>query len=124
MTNRIHIGNTSDMPASGAKVFTVNGTAIVVAKVNDGYCAVINKCPHLGLPIAGGKVDAQAGTITCPFHNSVFELCSGKNLDWVQGVVGVKTPDWSRKILAMGKSPQPIKAYTVAEEDGKLFVEM
>ena len=124
MTNRIHIANTSDMPATGAKVFTVNGTAIAVAKVKDGYCAVINKCPHLGLPIAGGKIDADAGTITCPFHNSVFELCSGKNLDWVRGVVGVKTPEWSRKILAMGKPPAPIQSFTIIEEDGKLFVEM
>ena len=124
MTNRILIGNSSDVPASGAKVFTANGTAIAVVKLGDRYCAVVNKCPHLGLPIAGGRVDAEAGTITCPFHNSVFELCSGKNLDWVQGIVGVKAPEWSRKILAMGKAPAPIQSFTVTEEDGKLFVEM
>ena len=124
MANRILIGNISDVPATGAKVFTVDGTAIVVAKTKSGYCAVVNKCPHLNLPIAGGKVDADAGTITCPFHNSVFDLCSGKNLDWVQGVIGVKTPEWSRKILSMGKSPQPIQSLKVVEEDGKLLVEM
>ena len=124
MANRILIGNISDVPATGAKVFTVDGTAIVVAKTKSGYCAVVNKCPHLNLPIAGGKVDADAGTITCPFHNSVFDLCNGKNLDWVQGVIGVKTPEWSRKILSMGKSPQPIQSFKVVEEDGKLLVEM
>jgi nitrite reductase/ring-hydroxylating ferredoxin subunit len=124
MSNRISIGNVSDMPASGTKVFTVNGTAIVVAKVKDGYCAVINKCPHLGLPVAGGKVDADAGTITCPFHNSTFDLCSGQNLDWVQGIVGVKVPEWSRKILALGKEAQPIQRFSVVEENGELFVEM
>lgn len=122
--NHISIGKTSDLPASGMKVFTVNGTSIVVAKVQDGYCAVVNKCPHLGLPIAGGKIDADAGTITCPFHGSTFNLCSGENLDWVTGIVGVKVPDWSRKILSMGKAPAAIECFTVFEENGQLFVEM
>jgi nitrite reductase/ring-hydroxylating ferredoxin subunit len=122
--NRILLGNSSDMPASGAKVFTANGTAIVVAQTKNGYCAVVNKCPHLGLPIAGGKVDLDTGTITCPFHDSKFDLCSGENLDWVRGLVGVKVPDWSRKILAMGKAPAAIQRFTVIEEEGKLFVEM
>ena len=124
MTKRVMIGNVSDMPATGAKVFDAEGTAVVVAKVGDGYCAVVNKCPHLNLPMAGGKIDATAGTITCPFHNSVFELCSGKNLDWVQGVVGVKLPDWTRKIVAMGKQPAPIQNFKVTEEGGKLFVDV
>jgi nitrite reductase/ring-hydroxylating ferredoxin subunit len=124
MTNRILIGNSSDMPASGAKVFTANGTAIVVVKVGERYCAVVNKCPHMGLPIAGGKVDASAGTITCPFHDSKFDLCSGENLDWVSGLVGVKVPEWSRKILSMGKAPATIQRFTVVEENGQLFVEM
>lgn len=124
MTDRIHIGNSSDLPASGAKVFTINGTNIVVAKTQSGVCAVVNKCPHLGLPIAGGKVDADAGTITCPFHNSKFDLCSGANLDWVQGVVGVKVPEWSRKILALGKAPAPVQTFNIIEENGQLFVEM
>ena len=124
MTNRILIGNATDMPATGVKVFNVNGTSIVVAKVKDGVCAVVNKCPHLGLPIAGGKVDADAGTITCPFHGSTFDLCSGENVDWVTGIVGVQVPEWSRKILSMGKAPQPIQTFKVVEEDGQLFVEM
>lgn len=124
MTNRISISNASDLPATGAKVFTVSGTSIVVAKVNAGFCAVVNKCPHLGFPIAGGKIDADAGTITCPFHGSTFDLCSGENVDWVTGIVGVAVPAWSRKILTMGKQPQPIQCFKVVEENGELFVEM
>jgi nitrite reductase/ring-hydroxylating ferredoxin subunit len=119
---RVMIGNAADVPAEGLKAFDADGTMVVVAKVGDGYCAVLNKCPHLGLPIAGGKREGDA--IVCPWHNSKFDLCSGKNLDWVQGVVGVKLPEWSRKIVALGKEPQPIQVFTVTEEEGKLFVEM
>lgn len=124
MTNRISIGNASDLPATGAKVFSVNGMSIVVAKVKAGYCAVVNKCPHLGFPIAGGKIDADAGMITCPFHGSTFDLCSGENVDWVTGIVGVVVPAWSRKILTMGKAPAAIQCFKIVEEAGELFVEM
>ncbi|MCS6846521.1 MAG: Rieske (2Fe-2S) protein [Anaerolineae bacterium] len=122
MSKRVMIGSVSDVPVNGLKTFNAEGTTIVVARVRDGYCAVINKCPHLGLPIAGGKV--EDGVITCPFHNSRFDMCTGRNLDWVQGVVGVKLPEWSRKIIALGKEPAPIQSFKVTEEDGKLFVEI
>lgn len=124
MSKRVMIGDAADVPAGGLKTFNAEGTTVVVAKVGDGYCAVINRCSHLNLPIAGGKVDAAAGTITCPWHNSVFDLCTGRNLDWVQGVVGVKLPEWSRKIVALGKEPQPIQSFRVTEDEGKLFVEV
>ncbi|GIV84952.1 MAG: hypothetical protein KatS3mg052_1959 [Candidatus Roseilinea sp.] len=122
MGKRAMIGSAADVPANGSKTFDVEGKSIVVARVGSGYCAVINKCPHLGLPIAGGKV--ENGVITCPFHNSRFDLCTGKNLDWVQGVAGVKLPAWSRKIIALGKEPTPIQSFPVTEEDGKLFVDL
>lgn len=122
MAKRVMIGNAADVPAGCLKTFDAEGTTVVVAKVGDGYCAVINKCPHMGLPIAGGRLDGD--TIVCPWHNSKFDLCSGKNLDWVTGVVGVKLPEWSRKIVALGKEPQPIQSFTVTEEEGKLFVDL
>ncbi|BCX03568.1 MAG: hypothetical protein KatS3mg053_1506 [Candidatus Roseilinea sp.] len=122
MGKRVMIGNAADVPATGLKTFNAEGTPIVVARVGERYCAVVNKCPHLGLPIAGGKV--ENGVITCPFHNSRFDMCTGKNLDWVQGVVGVKLPEWSRRIIALGKEPTPIQSFNVTEEDGKLFVEV
>jgi nitrite reductase/ring-hydroxylating ferredoxin subunit len=122
MSKRVMIGNAADVPAGGLKTFDAEGTAVVVAKIGDGYCGVINKCPHMGLPIAGGKLEGNA--IVCPWHNSKFDMCSGKNLDWVTGVVGVKLPSWSRKIVALGKEPAPIQSFTVTEEEGKLFVNL
>jgi nitrite reductase/ring-hydroxylating ferredoxin subunit len=122
MSKRVLIGMAADVPAGGLKAFDADGRSVVVARVGEGYCAVVNKCPHMGLPVAGGKLEGDA--IVCPWHNSKFELCTGKNLDWVPGVVGVKLPDWSRKIVALGKEPHPIQSFTVTEEDGRLFVDM
>ena len=69
-----------------------------------------------------GKLEGDV--ITCPWHNSQFDMCSGKNLDWVPGIVGVKLPSWSRKIVALGKEPHPIQSFKVTEEEGKLYVEL
>ncbi len=122
MSKRVMIGRASDVLANGSKVFNAEGTSLVVAKVGDGYCAVINKCPHLALPIAGGKV--ENGVITCPFHGSRFDMCTGQNLDWVQGVAGLKLPEWSRRVIALGKAPTPIQTFKVVEEAGNLYVEL
>jgi len=100
----------------------VNGESIVIARTNGNLCALQNKCSHMPLPIAGGKIDGDR--IVCPWHNSEFDLCTGENKDWVKGVAGVKLPGWSRRLIAFGKEPQPIKAYTVIEEGDEVFIEV
>ena len=63
---------------------------IVLVHAENEYFALVNKCPHLGLPLTGSKV--QGKTITCPFHNSEFDLCTGENIDWVRGIAGIRLP--------------------------------
>ena len=123
---KVTIGLASDVPTGKLVKMDVAdmNTSIVVARVGDGFCAVLNKCPHLGLPLAGGKLDAEQGTITCPFHNSRFNVCSGQNLDWTTGVLGVKLPAWSQKLVALGKQPAPVKAFKISEADGKLYADI
>jgi nitrite reductase/ring-hydroxylating ferredoxin subunit len=122
MSERIVIGLAAEITAEQLKKVEVAGTSMVVARVGNGFCAVNNKCPHLGLPLAGGKV--ENGVVTCPFHNSRFDLCTGENLDWATGVVGIKLPKWSQKLVALGKPPTPVEAYEIIEEDGTLYVEL
>ena len=124
MSERIEIGLAADIATGQLKKVEVAHTNMVVARVGNGFCAVANKCPHLGLPLAGGKLDAERGTITCPFHNSRFDLCTGANLDWATGIVGIHMPKWSQKLIALGKLPAPVEAYEIIEEDGKLYVEL
>ena len=122
MPERILIGDSNDFPAGELKTVRANGQSIVVARLEDGLCALRNQCSHMPLPINGGKLEGN--TITCPWHNSQFDMCDGKNLDWVRGVVGISLPKWSRSIMAMGKDPQPIPSYEVIEEDGKVYVQL
>lgn len=122
MTQKFAVGAIGEIPAGGVKVFNVNGKAVLVARAGGGYYAVENRCPHLGLPLSGGKIEGE--TIVCPFHGSKFDLHTGENMDWVTGLGGMKLPEWSRKLLMMGKRPAPVKVFRVVQEEGNLFVEM
>jgi nitrite reductase/ring-hydroxylating ferredoxin subunit len=122
MTQKFPVGQAGDISAGGMKVFQVNGKSILVAHAGGGFYAVENRCPHLGLPLSGGKL--EGANIVCPFHGSRFDLHTGENMDWVLGIGGVKLPDWSRKLLMMGKKPAPVNIFRVSVEDNQLFVEM
>ena len=99
-----------------------DGTAILVSEVDGKYCAIANKCPHLGLPMAKGKYDN--GVITCPFHGSKFEVCSGKNVEWVDSVLGIPLPGVAKKMISMGKEPTDVASYEVTQEGDDLFVDV
>lgn len=115
------IAATSDVSADKVLKASVNGQAVLVAKVGDGYCAVANKCPHLGLPMAKGKF--ENGVITCPFHGSKFEVCTGKNVEWVESFVGIPLPGAAKKMMAMGKTPTDVANFSVTQEGDDLFID-
>ena len=121
MSKKISIGQVSDFPAGKAQVINVEGTAVVINRVNDKFYAVENRCAHLGLPLGANKVDGTV--ITCPFHGSKFDMCTGENLDWVTNFAGAKLPEWSRNLVAMGRKPAPIKTFRVLAENSQLFLE-
>lgn len=122
MSKRVFLANIADIEPGKLRTVSVENISVVIAKTADGYCAVKNQCAHMPLPLSGGKLEGNS--IVCPWHNSKFNLCSGANEDWVTGAFGVKMPAWSRNVIAMGRQPQPITAYPVTEEDGKLYIEL
>jgi len=103
-------------------VASAGGHSVLLTRVRGDVQAFENKCPHLGLSMARGKV--ENGAITCPFHGSKFDICSGRNLDWVTGFMGMKTPGWTRAIIGLGKRPAGLKTFTAIERDGEVFVDI
>lgn len=122
MSKRVMIGTVDEFEVGKLRTVNAEGTTVVVARNEAGFCAVQNRCAHLPLPISAGKYDGE--TITCPWHNSAFDACTGENKDWTPGVAGVSMPQWSRSLLAMGRKPAPLTTYPITEEDGKLYVEI
>ncbi|PWH13877.1 MAG: Rieske (2Fe-2S) protein [Anaerolineae bacterium] len=118
--NKIKIGRVNEFEIGKPRVIRTSGLNVVVNRTENGFCVVANHCPHLGLPIAGGTIEGNV--ITCPFHGSKFDMCTGENLDWVTSFAGAKLPSWSRRLVAMGKKPTPIETFQVTLENDDVFV--
>lgn len=47
----------------------------VVFNVDGNFCATQAACPHRGGPLGEGTFEGS--TVTCPWHGSQFNVCSG-----------------------------------------------
>jgi Fe-S cluster biogenesis protein NfuA/nitrite reductase/ring-hydroxylating ferredoxin subunit len=69
-----------ELPDDRPYAFTHEGVDILILRSPQGLRAYRNACAHQGLPLDGGLVDADAGTITCPWHGFCFDTESGECL--------------------------------------------
>ena len=73
----IVIGTLSDIPRRGARcVETPDGKIAVFRTAEDKVFAIDDHCPHKGGPLSQGIVHGAA--VTCPLHNWVISLETGK----------------------------------------------
>lgn len=123
MSKRIAIGSPDDFPLGELTHIGVEGTVLIVARVSeDQVCAVLDECSHLLLSLTGGTLEGTV--ITCPHHHSAFDLCTGKNLDWVRIRAGIPLPRWSRRLFDRGTLPPPLHTVPVTLDGGTLYVEL
>ena len=118
----IEIARSAEIIEGIVRISSAAGHNVAITRVNGTVCAFENKCPHMGLSLARGKI--SDGAITCPFHGSRFDIRSGKNLAWASSVLGAKMPGWSHKVLAVGKPPADLKIIAVTEHDGWVFAKL
>lgn len=55
----------------------VEGRSVVLRRRGATVEAIGAVCNHKGAPLQDGELDADAGTVTCPWHGSVFRLRDG-----------------------------------------------
>jgi Fe-S cluster biogenesis protein NfuA/nitrite reductase/ring-hydroxylating ferredoxin subunit len=53
---------------------------IMILKLGGRIQAFRNACAHQGLPLDGGMVDIEAGTISCPWHGFRYDCMTGECL--------------------------------------------
>ena len=82
----IPIGSLSDIPRRGARcIKTPAGRIAVFRTGDDRVFALDDRCPHKGGPLSQGIVHGTS--VTCPLHNWVISLETGKALGADQGEV-------------------------------------
>ena len=84
--NWIAIGTIDDIPLRGARcVTTPQGKIGVFRTADNEVFAIEDHCPHKGGPLTQGIVHGKA--VTCPLHNWVISLETGRALGADEGEV-------------------------------------
>jgi nitrite reductase/ring-hydroxylating ferredoxin subunit len=110
----ISVAKSSQVKEGELLAVKVENQKVMLTRIDGKVYAVENKCPHLGMPLAKGKVCDRA--VTCRWHGASFDLTTGANVKWVDSFVGVPLPEWSHKVLSVGKSAQGLKTFNVTEQ--------
>lgn len=75
--NWTDIGHINDIPLRGARCVKTPGMTIAVFRTSENEVyAIENRCPHKGGPLSEGIV--HGASVTCPLHNWVISLETGK----------------------------------------------
>lgn len=73
----IAVGTLADIPQRGARcIETPEGKIAVFRTGDDRVFAIDDHCPHKGGPLSQGIV--HGASVTCPLHNWVISLETGK----------------------------------------------
>ncbi|MBX9469854.1 MAG: nitrite reductase small subunit NirD [Rhizobium sp.] len=84
--NWIAIGTIDDIPLRGARcVKTPQGKIGIFRTAENQVYAIEDHCPHKGGPLTEGIV--HGASVTCPLHNWVISLETGKALGADEGTV-------------------------------------
>jgi nitrite reductase (NADH) small subunit len=82
----IAIGSVADIPVRGARcVATPFGKIAVFRTATNEVFAIEDRCPHKAGPLSQGIVHGAA--VTCPLHNWVISLETGRALGADEGAV-------------------------------------
>jgi nitrite reductase/ring-hydroxylating ferredoxin subunit len=115
MSREHEVGLSVDLPPG-----TVTGVGpYAVSNVGGEFFAVSRRCRHLGADLAGGTIDDQ-GCLVCPWHQSAYDLHSGRMVRGPQGVFA-KVPGLGAAFRALTRV-LPLHRGEVLERDGYLFV--
>jgi nitrite reductase/ring-hydroxylating ferredoxin subunit len=90
-----------------------------VGNANGELFAVSRRCRHLRADLAGGSIDAE-GRLVCPWHQSAYDVSSGRMLRGPQGIFA-KVPGLGLAFKALTRVV-PLRRAQVTERDGCLWV--
>jgi 3-phenylpropionate/trans-cinnamate dioxygenase ferredoxin subunit len=116
MGTYVKAASVSDLVNGTKKKVTLNGQEIMLAMTSNKYYAIGNRCPHFGGDLSLGKLEGTV--ITCPRHNSQFDITDGHVVRWLKG----SGP--SASIGKIFKSPRGVTVFKVKVEGDAIMVEV
>ncbi|GIW03302.1 NifU family protein [Roseiflexus sp.] len=70
----------SDVPPGAMRRLETDHADILIINLDGRLSAFRNACAHQGLPLNGGLLDPESGTLTCPWHGFCYDASSGECL--------------------------------------------
>lgn len=94
--------------------FDVEGEAILLYRLADGFFATQAKCTHLFMPLEKGKILGGC-RIQCKFHHAEFDIKTGKVCNWASFPPGIQALNFLR-------GEKDLKTFSVKVESGKVYL--
>ncbi|MCY1673061.1 Rieske (2Fe-2S) protein [Novosphingobium sp. SL115] len=66
----------SEFPEEGKLSAKVGGWHVLLAKTDDGFFAVNDRCTHQAALLSTGRI--RRGAVMCPLHGARFEMATGR----------------------------------------------
>src|SRR5467141_5051141 len=103
------VASLSELPPGSAKRVYAANEAVALFNVKGTVYAVANRCTHARASLSEGTVDAARCTVTCPWHEGVFSLETGRVLGGppVHSVAAYQVKMDGDTILIALEAPQP-----------------
>ncbi len=114
MSDTIEIPLPPELKEGTMKKVMIMGQSILLARVKGRYFAVDAVCPHLQGDLSLGTL--KETTVTCPMHNSQFDLRDGHVIRWTDQT-GIRLDFTSRS-----HPPKPLKRYPIRVEENKIHI--
>lgn len=92
-----------ELPSGSMAAFEIEGTPVLLARVDDEIYAMSNVCSHAHALLSEGEFDYEEYCVECPLHGALFDVRTGK----------------PRTLPAF----EPVATYKAYAEDGAVFVE-
>jgi len=97
------------------RVVKIGERSILLIHHKGQVYAMESACPHMRLPLKGGKL-TENGAIVCPWHHSAFDLRSGDVKEWSPWPPGV-----GRMLGAISRE-KALPVFPTKVEEGSIWV--
>jgi len=122
------IADVKSFDDSPEQLIKVKRDDILVVKDDDGFYAINNRCPHLGLALNLGGCNREEKTVHCKFHSSDFSYETGDVKEWLNVKGFEKFMSWlfskldpdAKKMMSM--EPTPAETFQTKVEDEHVWV--
>lgn len=100
----IRLCGVNEVKVGEKRRFKLKEVEVLLVRLDDGFYAMENRCPHAGCPLSFYGELREGKRIQCTCHGSIFDLRDGRVIE--------------------GLTRNPLKMYNVLVMNGELFIEV